>query len=178
MWFISITEVILFKSPQRELTVCDYPNMSFLFLLLRKIPDAHVWSSISLFYWLEKKKKKQETQVEHTHSYMCVCAYKHTDVYSRTHQLLHRWAHKQSLTTMQIHICTSGADTARWICVALWGNKRKNKLSSWIRGITTKSTIAERINKIEQDLPPLSDRSTDRQTGTNLLAFRSPTQFC
>lgn len=59
---------------------------------------------------------------------------------------------------------------------ALGDNNRKKKSSSRIRGITSKSTAAERIDKTEQDGPKSdkSDRHTDRQTDTNLLAFRSP----
>lgn len=52
-------------------------------------------------------------------------------------------------------------------CAALWDNKRKKKkLPPRIRGITTKSTTAERIDKTEQDGPhsDKSDRRTDSQT--------------
>lgn len=146
---------------------------------------------------LSKKKKKKGRGVNtllgrdpsrtHTPTHVCPCLHQRTFLCTNIQMCTHTHtpavisveAHGRSLTTMRTHICASGTDTALWIWVALQDNNGRKKLSSRIRGITTKSTTAARINRTEQDLSPSrSEVQTVRQTDTNLLAFRSPTQFC
>lgn len=158
---------------------CQSSMMCLCLFLLDIIPRGDVWTSV---YWIQFL---EETQVGHTHLYMCVHANTRGHFFAQTYRCVHTpavisvEAHERSLTTMRAHICASGTDRALWIWVALQDNNGRKKLSSRIKGITTKSTTAARINKTEQDLSPSrSEVQTVRQTDTNLLAFRSPTQFC
>lgn len=114
----------------------------------------------------------EETQVGHTHLHTCVHVYTRGHFFAQTYRCVRTHtpavisveAHERSLTTMRTHICASGTHTALWIWVALQDNKGRKKLSSRIRGITTKPTTAARINKAEQGFVTFKKWSTDSQT--------------